>query len=348
MLSAFSSNVILTKARALYGKRLNEEQYQDLLHKKTVAEIAAYLRDETYYRETLHGIQPSRIWRGQLENLLKKDRFTRYLRLMHYDTGKEDSYYRYLVKEIEIEQILHMIRLLNNGHSEEFINKYPEFIEKFACFSFMELAKVRSFSELINVLKPTPYADLLYQYRPVGSALINYTGCEVALMSYFYKHLNEIINKSFSGHEKNQLNDIFNTHVELLNINNILRIKKFFANTKPEAIMQSLLPTDGRIPDKIWRKLSEAENSEKAMEILGQSHCCKYFGHDDTVFIEYDVHQIRYHLCRKYLRFSTDAATAFTAYMVLSEIEVANITMIIEAVRFGIAPSEIEKMIIKE
>ena len=40
MLSSFSSNAILAKARAMYGRRLKTEDYRALLACKTVGEVA--------------------------------------------------------------------------------------------------------------------------------------------------------------------------------------------------------------------------------------------------------------------------------------------------------------------
>ena len=47
MLSSLSSNVVLAKARAKYGKRLKEKDYRNLLDCKSVAEVAAYLNANT-------------------------------------------------------------------------------------------------------------------------------------------------------------------------------------------------------------------------------------------------------------------------------------------------------------
>ena len=51
-----SSNVILSKARAMYGQRLVWKDYQTLLGCHSVNEIAAYLKQTPRYREILVGI----------------------------------------------------------------------------------------------------------------------------------------------------------------------------------------------------------------------------------------------------------------------------------------------------
>ena len=52
------------KAKAMFGERLKANDYQSLLQKKSVSEIAAYLKNNTYYKATLDGINETQIHRG--------------------------------------------------------------------------------------------------------------------------------------------------------------------------------------------------------------------------------------------------------------------------------------------
>ncbi|MDR1629054.1 MAG: V-type ATPase subunit [Oscillospiraceae bacterium] len=345
MMTSLSDGAIMTKIKAMYGKRLTEEQYRALMQKKTVAEVAAYLKDETGYSEALSAVQPGSIHRGQLENMLRKTRFNRYLSLMRYEFQKE-SFYDYVVKEVEIDQILQMIRLLNTRRPEEYILQYPAFIEKKAAFSFLSLANVRDFDGLLALLAKTPYANLLRQFRPVGAELIDYTRCEVALQSFYYTGLKEQIKKKFSKKTALQLNEIFDTYTELTNINNILRYKAYFPKTPYAEIRKSMLPTNDRIPKRFMDELIESPDIDKARDALVHSPYVKYTNGKDNIFIEYELNRIRYNLCRNYLRFSQSTATVFVSYMILSMVEIANITTIIEGIRYGVPHEEIKKMII--
>lgn len=346
MLACFSSKAIMTKAMSMYGRRITTEQYMELIHKKSVAEIAAYLRDTTGYAQALLGVQPTAIHRGQLETLLRKERFSRYLRLIHYDATRRDSYYHYLKYEIEIEQILQMIRLLNAGRAEEYVTQYPAYLQHSITLNMMELAKVRNFDGLVDTLVATPYAKLMMQCRPVTGEQIDYTSCEVALMSYYYKHMEELIDSSFRGKTRAHLHNIFQTHLELINIGNIYRLKKFFPGTPAQTVAKSILPVWKRIPDCELGKLIAAPTAEDFLSAVAQSPFAKYVGSDDFTFIEYSTKCITYHMSRRYLRFATDAPTAFTAYMAMCRIELTNLTVIIEGVRYGVDPSEIKKMLV--
>ena len=72
MLSSLSSNVVLAKARAKYGKRLKEKDYRNLLDCKSVAEVAAYLKANTDYHDVLTGINQESVF---TKILWDEDRF---------------------------------------------------------------------------------------------------------------------------------------------------------------------------------------------------------------------------------------------------------------------------------
>lgn len=347
MLDSFSSKAIMTKAMSMYGRRLTEEHYMELLHKKSVAEIAAYLLASPGYGKALSGIQPTAIHRGQLELMLRKERFSRYLRLIHYDHAGSKSYYHYLIYEIEIEQILQMVRQLNAGSPQDYITQYPAYLQHNSMrFDMMNLAKVRTFDELLAVLAPTPYGKLIMQCRPIVGEQINYTKCEVILSSYYYKYMENLIDTSFRGKTRAHLHDIFQTHLELINIGNIYRLKKFFPETPSEIVAKSILPVWKRIPQAELDRIIGAPTAEAFLEEVASSPYSKFVGSDDFTFIEYSTDRIDCHMSRRYLRFGTDAPTAFTAYMSMCRIELANLTRIIEGVRYGLAPAEIKKMLI--
>lgn len=120
-------NAIMTKVRAMYGKMLTPSQYEELIHKHTVQEISAYLRDETPYGAEMEWLKDSQVHRGQLENLVRKEEFYQYTRLMKYERTK-NSIYNFVIMDDEIDVILSCLRYLISGRSEEFVVNVPSFI----------------------------------------------------------------------------------------------------------------------------------------------------------------------------------------------------------------------------
>ena len=84
MLSNFSDTAILTKIRAMYGNRLTPQDYTELLHKQTVGDVAAYLKNQTHYRDVLAQTQESQVHRGQLEHMIHMELFQQYQRILRF------------------------------------------------------------------------------------------------------------------------------------------------------------------------------------------------------------------------------------------------------------------------
>ena len=106
MLSSLSSNVVLAKARAKYGKRLKEKDYRNLLDCKSVAEVAAYLKANTDYHDVLTGINEYDIHRGQLEVLIKQKLFYNLSSFVRYELSVGEQLADYVIARAEIEEIL--------------------------------------------------------------------------------------------------------------------------------------------------------------------------------------------------------------------------------------------------
>ena len=79
-----SSNAVLAKSRAMYGKSLKEDDYRQLIECKTVPEIASYLKTRTRYSKALTGMVENEIHRGQLEPLLRQDVYSDVYALSRY------------------------------------------------------------------------------------------------------------------------------------------------------------------------------------------------------------------------------------------------------------------------
>jgi V/A-type H+-transporting ATPase subunit C len=346
MLTHFSSNAILTKTKAMYSGHLTKNQYQEMMHKQSVSEIAAYLRDETQYEDVLKEINPGTIHRGQLESLLRESIFLQYGKLMRYDTSYGKDYFHYVISEIEIIQILMMIRLLNMGTPEQYVLQYQQFVERYINFRMSQMAKARSFDDMLDVLKDTPYAEQLAGLRPKPGEPIDYTQCENALFTRYYAEIEKVVNRRFRGATRKQLNEIFKTQVELTNIRNLYRLKKFFPNTPRDVLIRSCIPAWQHVPASDLKDLIDAKDVDSFILAVMRSRYAKYFEPGDFDFVEYRMKTVQYRLAKHLLHFADNAPVAFTAYRVLCVIELENIISVIEGVRYRSAPVKIQKILV--
>lgn len=345
-MSKSTNNAIMAKAKAMYGKRLTMSDYQVLINKKTIAEIATYLKNETYFSSCLKDVNESQIHRGRLEMLIRQDLFTRYSRLIRYaNADDEKGFFRYGILGAEVLQILLCARMLKNKDNVQMIAKLPLFYEKHIVFDINQLTSVKNLQDLLNILRKTPYYDIAFPYISSSIDNFDYTGLETALMSYYYEEVLRLVDSNSKIKDQKAIHEIFETRIELENLTKIYRMKRFFNGT-PAQIKKMLTPTYLKIPKLKLDQMIDELDAAGFLHELGKSHYGKYINPDNFVFMEYHTKIISYQMHKKYMDFSVDPDLILLCYMNLAETEIQNIVDIIEGVRYKIPTERISSLLI--
>ncbi len=342
MLSSFASNAILSKARAMYGKRLREENYRDLLNCKTVSEVAGYLKNRTSYSGILAGINENDVHRGQLEGKLRQKLFEDYASLCRYELSVGEHFADYLLEHGEIEQILHSLMYLDAGNPEEYLFSLPAFLNRHTRIDLYALAHVKNYEDLLSALSHTPYRKLMEPFRPVPGIPMNYTGIENALYTYLYNSAFEIIDKYTHGQAARQLRELFQTYMDLVNAARIVRLKTVYRES-PDFIRSTLLPF-GTLHPRLLNEMLEAE-PEAVLDVMAKAPIGKRCKKVPHTYIDQMADRMKYLTCRHDIRFSTHPSVVMLSYIFLAQIEIQDIINIIEGIRYHLAPEEIQKLL---
>ena len=346
MLDSYSNNVIAAKAHGMYGKHITTEQYEELLRCRSVSEVASYLKTQTHFRHALENINPANIHRGQLENMLRRDAFEDYSKMYRYLNAKRENLFHYVIMEEEIVEILRMVLLLKADNAESFILDLPAYLISQATVDLMAVAKVKTYDELIEVLKGTDYAEILQRFHPNDKVpTINYVACEHAFYEYFFKRYFAMIKKIYKGKTRKELEELLPTRIELFNLTSIYRTKVFFG-AKSTTVARRLYPYRYKLKEKQIQNMIEAPDKEALERIIASTAYARQLPFKDYSYIEHYTNRVSYQINRKYLHFSTNAAVVFLAYFTLSELELGNIINIIEGIRYQVAAEEIRKLLI--
>lgn len=344
-MSTPASQAMAAKAKAKYGLHLKAADYQELLRKGSVQEIASYLKNDTSYKEILSGINEQTVHRGFLEMLIRQAYYIDFLNLTRFGDPTKAQFYRYGVISIEIKQILITIRNLGETDRSSQIAQLPMFANKQTNFDIQGLIRVNDYDELLSFLRNTPYHAILVRYRPHRLEDLDYTGCEIALKKYYYARIDEMIDKDFSGQERQQLKELFKTRIELENLTVIYRLKKYY-QASPAKIKSLLNPTYIHITKKELFDWIENKSVDEFMEALRHSYYHIEFETKDLVYIEQVMDKVQYRINKRILRFSSNPDIILVAYLTLLEIEIQNIIDIIEGVRYHVDQDRISKLLI--
>lgn len=343
-----SDCAMATKARAMFGNRLKEEDYFKLLQKKSVGEVAYALRHETYFSETLEGINEKAIHRGALETLLKMDLFTRLRKLLRYASDDDAQFVYCAVMNVEVQILLMCIRSFSEedgGNSRsEMIQHMPIYISKYLSFPIEKLADVYNFHDLLEVLKETSYEPIIRRYAKDYFEEIDYIGLEHDLRVRYYDTLLKMIHQYTKGAASEEMQKDTLTRVEMDNISIIYRLKKFF-KASPDDIKKLITPMYASFNEREMNHLIYDCNGEEVIEAL-QKKYRRYIGKIPFTNIEHYTHLIRFQLNHHFIEYYTEPALVLLSYMLLSEMEIDNVINIIEGVRYHIQPERIKKMLV--
>lgn len=340
-----SSLAMAAKAKAMYGAHLKASDYQELLRKNTVQEIAAYLKHADAFRDSLEGINEQTIHRGFLEILVRQEFFIDFLKLIHYGDMQKSKFYRFGIISIEIRQILVTLRSLGERDRSAQLAQLPIFASKQMSFDLESLIKIQTYEELLKVLKSTPYAAILRPYHPIDTDDIDYVACEVALKKYFFDWMNELIDETFSGSDHKQLKDLFNSRMELENLTVVYRLKKYY-RSNPAKIREFLNLISVHIPRKQLEEWIDQKDAEGFLMAIKDSFYHIEFETKDILHIENLVDRIQHKLNKKMLRVSSNPDIVLVAYLNLLEIEIRNVIDIIEGVRYHVDKERIARLLI--
>ncbi|MBQ7990553.1 MAG: V-type ATPase subunit [Oscillospiraceae bacterium] len=331
----------MAKLHAIVGAKLRDSDYHQLMSCSNVADAADYLKRRTYYSRVLENTDTDKIHRGILENLLRRGFYEDCYRITNFEKLGDDEVYNHIVLKTEVDEILICITHINAGTDDQ-ISTIPIYMNRYTCFDLMELAKVRSFSELLKLLAKTPYAALLKKYSPKAGEKINYQACELALRSYFYERL--LGSRTAAGDKDIQA--YICAQIDMINIINAYRLKKYYY-ADYEQIKSLMIPIYRRIPERAFDQLYSAVDSEDFIRILRST----FYGRklDEAELMkspERALQKERYRSAKRSFALAKSPPAAYLTYVYLAETELKNIIRIIEGIRYSLPVEEIASLLI--
>ncbi len=341
---SYASNAVLSKARAMYGKGIKEKNYSDLLACRSIPDVASYLKRKTSYSDVLSGINENNLHRAELENQLKLKLFLDFEALGRYDISVGEHFSEYIIARAEIEQIMHSLMLLTAGKSGEYIHTIPAFFYSHAKFDLKELEHIKNYDDFLKVVRRSEYYKILEPFKPKKGELINLTFIETALYNYLYKVVFDVINKYVKGSAKKELTDFFKLYIDLSNLVRIVRMRKFY-DLEPEYMISALI-SHGTLGEDKLKKFIFSPNTKQMMSDMKNTKMGKKWFSRGLDVIDKVPLNMRFDKCRHNIRFSMSPPIVLMSYIFLKEIEIINITNIIEGIKYRLPSEEIKKMLI--
>lgn len=339
MVENYSHYATAAKIKCIYGTMLDKENYKELLSKSSVSEIADYLSNTKRYGDAFADVDPHTLHRGFLEELIKKHNFDMYIRLCRFQGLDKQPFYDFMIQRREIDCILSMINNINSGVDNSYLNKLPGYVIKHSKTDLLALSQVSDFRSLLKKLEKTPYYKPLKNIQPDEKGQVDYTMCELKLRADYFDRVIKDIDKYYKGSGR-KLNQLVLWEIDMINIINAYRMKTYFGYDSEMIKAGQIKHT--AIGNKKLESFYEQPDQESMDNWINKT----FYKGKDTEFIETRINSIKRKRLEQVVSFSMYTPAVMYAFVLLCDIEATNLIHIIEGIRYGIPPEEIENKLI--
>lgn len=342
---SFAGNAVIAKARAVCGHTLKTEDYAQLAAKESVADVCAYLKQTERYGKALSSVNPQTVHRGQLEAIIRRSVFDIFERFHSFDQSNSREFFKFIVKQLEIEQLLSALQSITSGMTVEYIAALPMFLTKHSNIDLAALGLAKSYSEAITILHDTAYERIvcpaLVEAETNGKPDI--CSIERKLYADYYMQMLKSFEKDYKGAEKKELRRLLLSVIDMKNVVTVYRYALFGSGT--DAAKKSLIPFKRRLSDDAIERLAAQKDVSR---IAAELDALGYGLHSQDIpkTVEILADKISTDRLKKQLRLSQSSAVVYFAFMELMGVELKNIKTIIEGIRYGMEGDRILEMLV--
>jgi V/A-type H+-transporting ATPase subunit C len=346
MNNAARYSAVNTKIRAIGSRFLNNEDFENLLHKKSVAEVAAYLKRETHYRDVLGGIDENDIHRDELEILIKKDHARQIEKLEHYFYSGYREFYRYVLIKREVDELKTVLRSISNKKNNNLDRDSFALIGRLDGVKIDDLLSSGSTAEFIRNLRGTIY----YKYlEPLAendrdNLFMDVMTLDLAYFDIFYKNIGEL-----SSRDRPIVDYLQGTNVDLLNIQWIYRGIKFY-NLSREVLFNYTIPHGWVFKRNGIKELCYSQDLDEFQKRILNTRYKFLFDNENNkdIFMERRILRYQYfNIKRIRNRYEMNISQAI-AFDVLLEYEIRDLATVIESIRYDMPFEEAKKFLIRK
>ena len=332
-----ANNAVTAKSRAVFGKMLQKDDIIVLTHKGTVSAAVAYLKAKPFYAAALADTDEAAVHREQAESLINRNVYDNYLRVLRYASGSKDGIMSFYIRRLECEQLIKAVIAIVTGEQEGFVASFPEYAADRFSFDPMKLATAKDLTTAASVIKGTIYhralAPLFNEPEPdIDRILTTISVC-------YIKWAFEQIDRTEHGATRERLKYFFLRKTDADNLLMCLRLKAL--GIENERIKELMIPYHKRLKRK---EIDLALGLPDAVSVLREMFVSERIIAEEVS----DIPEINVNIAdRRYFRHRlavcTNETEALYSLTMLMSAECTDLCRIIEGLRYGLPPEEIEK-----
>lgn len=340
-MSLFRYSGLATKVKAMSGKLLKEEDFDQIGSLDSVPAVIGWLKKKPSYARILEKEDENNLHRGQAEGLIMQSLLSDFSKLYRFSNLEQRAFLDGYFRRFEISCIKMLIRSLFSGRDAlSDFSEYEAVFSRHSAFPLARVAAAQTMDSLIAALQGTPYAGVLKRVRQGNSGrLFDY---EFALDMFLFRNQWKRAQKDLKKEDKETVLRSVGTQIDVLNLQWIYRAKKYY-NMEASEIYAIIIPVHYRLKKEEVVRMAEADSVAGLMTAIGGTKYGRYLEEGVLPDPEKVGTQIQEAIHRTMLRHSPYSAACLDVYLYEKEREVRKVITAMECVRYGLPSDKIRE-----
>lgn len=338
-----SANAVMARVKAMYGKRLHENEYNGLFGCSSNQEIANYLKTHTSYGDIFAPTAGTVITAESIEFSLQKEFSDRLQKICSFEKMINDTFYEYYVLRNDINIIISAARNLVSSASLASTFIPSEFFKSCSRIDIKKIYHSTTANELIKSLEHTKYYNVVKRFIN-QDGIFDFSMVEI-ILTEFYAQEAKKLSEGLDKKSAKEFCEIIDLEIDSFNISNIYRLKNMSLSS--EQIEKRIITEHGTIRKNKLNELIESGSTVDFIDCVSKTKLGKNFSNDDLSYPEKVFEQNRCKVYKQFFRFSTEPNITVLTYFNLLNTEIRNITHIVEGKRYNMSNDDINKFIVQ-
>ena len=328
-----------TKIRAMQSRLTTMDQFEEILQLADVQQVAAYLKRMPEYSSKWNSLDETTLHRGQIEKLLKKSIFQNFSRLYHFANPEQRKFLDLYSRRYEIRVLKEVMTNIFDHRATDpvDVSPYRDFFRHHSKIDVDRLTTCATMEELINSLKGNEFYHPLCKIQEHENALLFDYG--MALDLYYFTQIWNLKKKLFSGKDLEEITRTYGEKFDMLNLQFIQRSKRCYG-MQPADIYALLIPMNYKLKKEEITAMVEAPTEEESRRIFQKTWYGAKYDKLSVANLEEFYNYILRTVLEKEAHRNPYSVAMIYSYLYHKEHEVNRLTIAIECVRYGVAPTE--------
>lgn len=338
---------INTKVKSLEGRLLKNQDYINLLEKKTVSEVVEYLKENTFYKEDLMDVDPAHIKVDALELLFQRHIVKQYQKFTHYFNDAYRKLFNIFMVRYQVSDLKLFLKTIVREEDMNHARNTVIYLGQHKSFDYEKISQSKTLEDAIENLHGTVYYELLKPYlNEEPEKRLFYM--EMVLDKEYFRELVDQT-KNLAAEDRKKYGEFLGKNIDLFNLQWIYRGLKFY-KVSPEELINYTLKGGYYLNYRKLKDLCYTKTEDALIESMIDSKYGFLFDNRPTleIYMERRIKRYLYFLLLENKKHEQMNIIEVVVYRHLLEYEMRDVISIMEAIKYGMNSEKTKEFLIRK